>query len=199
MEAGSIIWSIKRLRGYLWGTYFRFFGPRGARKPRQDRRTPPASTEVTKIPHRVQLHPGISQRQCQLERRFPLPPAFACDRARPQWPQQSYSIRRRTRLPHPLARPTPSWTLHRACQSGGLAPSAPSSGLGGLTLSPHDFQVFHQHGPRMRVDDLDAPPGEFDARAPLTSLRKVPIAFSLKPHVPAIPSPLPCLQSLLHL
>ena len=25
LEAGSIVWSIKRLRGYLWGTNFRFF------------------------------------------------------------------------------------------------------------------------------------------------------------------------------
>ena len=49
----------------------------------------------------------------------------------------------------------------------GLAPSDPSSGLGGLTLSPHDFQDFRKHGPRMRVDDLDAPSGEFVARAPL--------------------------------
>ena len=45
---------------------------------------------------------------------------------------------------------------------GGLAPSDPSSGLGG-----GDFQEFRQHGPRMRVDDLDAPSGEFVARAPL--------------------------------
>ena len=25
LEAGSIVWSIKRLRGYLWGTKFRIF------------------------------------------------------------------------------------------------------------------------------------------------------------------------------
>ena len=50
---------------------------------------------------------------------------------------------------------------------GGLAPSDPSSGLGGLTFSPDDFQDFRQHGPRMRVGDLDAPSGEFVALAPL--------------------------------
>ena len=44
---------------------------------------------------------------------------------------------------------------------GGLAPSDPSSGLGGLPLSPHDFHDFRQHGPRMRVDDLLASSGEF--------------------------------------
>ena len=55
--------------------------------------------------------------------------------------------------------------------SARLAPSNPSSGLGGLTLSPHDFQDFRQHGPRMRVDDLDAPCGDFVARAHLHGLR----------------------------
>ena len=49
---------------------------------------------------------------------------------------------------------------------GGLALSDPSSGLGGLTLSPHDFQDVRKHEPRMRVDDVDAPSGEFVARAP---------------------------------
>ena len=27
LEAGNIVWIIKRLRGYLWGTNFRFFFP----------------------------------------------------------------------------------------------------------------------------------------------------------------------------
>lgn len=40
---------------------------------------------------------------------------------------------------------------------GDLAPSDPSSSLGGLPVSPHDFRGFGQHGPRIRVDDLDAP------------------------------------------
>ena len=30
---------------------------------------------------------------------------------------------------------------------GGLAPSDPSSGLGGLTLSLHDFEGFREHRP----------------------------------------------------
>ena len=50
---------------------------------------------------------------------------------------------------------------------GRLAPSDPISGLGGLTRSPDDFRAFHQHGPRMRVDDLGAPSGEFVVRAPV--------------------------------
>ena len=47
------------------------------------------------------------------------------------------------------------------------SPSDSSSGLSGLTLSPQDFQHIRQHGPRTRLDDLDAPPGESAACAPL--------------------------------
>ena len=144
-----------------------FFEPQGDRKPRQDCRTQPASTEVAIIPDSVQVHLLMRQMQCQRERRFFLPPAFAYDGARPQWFQQPYSVRRRTRHPHPLARPTSWRTLHRGVSLGGLAPSDPTSGLGGFLLSPDDFKDFPQHGPRMRVDDLDTPSGELVARAPL--------------------------------
>ena len=104
--------------------------------------------------------------QCQGERRLRLPPAFACDRARPQWPQQSNSVRRRTGRPHSLSRPTGGPSAVRVGLDG-LAPSGPSSGSGGLPLSPHDFHDFRQHRPRMRVDELDAPSRESVARAPL--------------------------------
>ena len=82
---------------------------------------------------------------------------------------------------------------------GGLAPSDSSSGLGGITLSPYDFQDFRQHGPRMRVDDLDAPSGEFVTRASLHVASRganwmFPVTYGT-----AIPPLLPRLQSLLHL
>ena len=79
------------------------------------------------------------------EIRFSIPPTFACDGARSQWPQHSYSVLRRALLLHPLARPTFWWTLRRAGLSG-LAPSDRNSGFGGLTPSPHDLQDFRQHG-----------------------------------------------------
>ena len=39
---------------------------------------------------------------------------------------------------------------------GGLAPSSQSVGLDGLPLAHCDFRNFCEHGPRMRIDDLDA-------------------------------------------
>ena len=44
---------------------------------------------------------------------------------------------------------------------GGLAPFSESVGVGGLPLSQSEFRNFCEHIPRMRIDDLDAPYGEF--------------------------------------
>ena len=74
---------------------------------------------------------------------------------------------------------------------GGLAPSDPSSDLGGLTLSPHGFQHFCQHGPRRRVDDLDAPSGEFVARDSLHIASRGPNWVFLVNVWPWIPSLIP--------
>ena len=121
-----------------------FFQTTRRSKARQDRRTQPASTAVDRIPYGVQLHPRISQRQCQRERRFSLPPAFACDGARPRWPRQSYSVRRRTRLPHPLARPTSWRTLRRACRLGWAGALRPQLWLGWAHALPSRFSRFSQ-------------------------------------------------------
>ena len=49
---------------------------------------------------------------------------------------------------------------------GGLKPPKPSSSLGGLPLSQLKLRIFREYGPRVRVDDLDTPPGELVTRAP---------------------------------
>ena len=61
---------------------------------------------------------------------------------------------------------------------GGLEPSNPSSILGGLPLSPHDFHDFRSHGPRMSVDDLDTPLGEFGACTPFNV---TPLGYNSSP------------------
>lgn len=47
---------------------------------------------------------------------------------------------------------------------GGLAPPSENAALGGLPLTSEHFADFRKHRPRMRIDDLDAPVGEFVAR-----------------------------------
>ena len=65
LKAGSIVWTIKRLRGYLWGTKFRIFGSQGAQKHRQSGKSQCASPAVSRVSHRVRLHPRISCPVCQ--------------------------------------------------------------------------------------------------------------------------------------
>ena len=152
------------------------------------------------IPHCVQLHSGISQKQCQRARRLPVPPALACDGALPRRPQQSHSRRRRTRRvirSHGLLLGGPSAVR---VGLGGLAASNPSSGLSGLPLSHAISAIFANTGSERGFDDLDAPSREVVvfACAPRYSLREVPTGLFLPTHVPAILSPLSCSQSLLH-
>ena len=110
----------------------------------EDCRTQPVSTEVARKSDRVQLHPGIQQRQCQREWRFSLPPAFVSDRTRPQWSQKPYSVRRRTPLPHPLARPNSWRTLRRACRLGWAGVLRPELWLGWAHALPSRFSRFSQ-------------------------------------------------------
>lgn len=63
---------------------------------------------------------------------------------------------------------------------GGPTSSDPSSTLDRLPLSSHHFQDFCQHSPRMGVDDLDAPPGQFVARAPLDVAWRGPTDFPVE-------------------
>ena len=47
---------------------------------------------------------------------------------------------------------------------GELVPPSENVALGGLPLTSEDLTDFRKHGPRMRIDNLDAPAGEFVAR-----------------------------------
>ena len=66
-----------------------------------------------------------------------------------------------------------------------LTPSSHSVGLGGLPLSRTDFRDFREHGPRMRIDDLNAPCGAFVARVP-TSVFQRGFSRTLTPGIHAV-------------
>ena len=51
---------------------------------------------------------------------------------------------------------------------GGLVPRTEHAALGGLPLTSTAFHDFRAHEPRIRVDDLSAPPGRFVARVSAT-------------------------------
>ena len=167
LEAGSIVWSIKGLRGYFWGTEFRFFPGHKAVEsldkiaehyPRVQRRV----ESLTAYSYTLIYRNGSANGNADFLSRLPLP-ATERDRDGPSnltpSDEERFFLMRSHGLP--LGRPS-------AVRVGlaELAPSDPSSGLGGLPLSRHDFRVFRQHEPRMRVDDPDDACGEFVARAP---------------------------------
>ena len=58
---------------------------------------------------------------------------------------------------------TPSSPIPRV-GLGGLVPRTESAASGGLPFTSADFCDFRTHGPRMKIDDLSAPPGSFVAR-----------------------------------
>ena len=79
LEAGSIVWALKRLRGYLWGTKFRIFsdhkavesiGNVGNHNGRVQR--------WLGVHHRVRLHARVPQRKRERQRRLPVPLTRAC-------------------------------------------------------------------------------------------------------------------------
>ena len=79
LEAGSIAWALKRLRGYLWGTKFRIssdykalesIGKVGNHNARVQR--------WLEFPHRIRLHPHVPKRNRKRHRRLPVSLAGAC-------------------------------------------------------------------------------------------------------------------------
>ena len=165
LETGGIVWSIKRLRSYLWGTKFRFF------------RTTWHSEVSTKSQNTTRGYSGgwsSSPRTTTLWNiAKPVPtgmpkssPAYPCLQLKDGPSSLTLSDEEYVALirSYGLLLRGPS-TVRVGL--GGLAPSDASSGLGELPLSLHDFCDFRRNGPRKRVDDLGAPSGEFVARAPL--------------------------------
>ena len=166
LEAGSIIWSIKRLRGYLWGTTFRIFSDHKAlesfaKVAEHNPRVQRWLEFLTAYRYTLEYRKGSANGNADFLSRLPLPASendrSGRSRLTPSEEERIYLIRSGGLLLD--GPPTLSLGL------GGLAPSSHSISLGGLPLPPSDFRDFREHGPRMRIDDLDAPQGEFVARA----------------------------------
>lgn len=165
LEAGCIIWSIKRL--IYRGPLSVFVRSRGARKPQQDRRTQPTRTAVAGITHArkhtLESRKGNVNGNADFLSRLPLPATerdrTGRSRLTPSDEQRVFLIRSHDLL------------------LGG--PFAMNVGLGWLAPSDTEFRLrrapalptlffydFRKHGSRMRVDDLDSSSGEFAACAP---------------------------------
>ena len=154
-EAGSIVWDLKRLRGYLWGTKFRIFsdhkalesiGKLGNHNARAQRRL----EFLTAFDYTLEYRKGSANGNADFLPRLPEP-AMEHDRS------GSTSLNPiedgGTFLMRAFGLSAPSLPIP-GVGLGGLVPGTERAVLGGLPFTPADFCDFRTDGLRMRIDDL---------------------------------------------
>ena len=166
LEAGNIVWAIKRVRGYLRGTKFRVFsmlesiGKAGEHNARVQRWL----ELLTAFDYKLEYREGSTNRNADFLSRLPEP-ATKHNRSGSSsltlvddggiFLIRACGVRARYS-------PTPGAGLGR------LVSRPDSAVLGGRPFDSYEFRDFCAHGPRVRVDDLSVPPGRFVARVSAT-------------------------------
>ena len=165
LEADSIVWALKRLRGYLWGTKFRIF----------------SDHKVLESIGKVGNHNARVQRWLEFLTEFDYTLEYQKESANGNADFLS-------RLPEPATEHDRNGStsltplegggvyLIRACGLytpsspipgvglGGLIPRTENNALGRLPLTLADFCNFRTHGPRVRLDGLPTPSRRFVTR-----------------------------------
>ena len=163
LEAGAVVWAIKRLREYLRGTHFRIYSDNKALESlsKISEHNPRVQRWIEFLQaysYTLEYRRGASNGNADMLSRLPIEPTAA-------------DINGNSSLTSPedvgvyLIRATGHATPGQTTPGvglGGLAPPSENAALGGLPSD--DFADFRKHGPRMRIDDLDDPAGEFVAR-----------------------------------
>ena len=166
LEAGAIVWSIKRLREYLRGTTFCILSDNKAlenmhkiseHNPRVQRWIEFLSAYQYTLKHRS----GAANGNADMLSRLPLP---ATDEDKTGFSRITSPDDVGVYVIASTGRSSSTHTIPGVDLGGGV-PHDQSVALGGLPLTDEDFGDFRQHGPRMRIDDLDTPSGVFAVRA----------------------------------
>ena len=177
LEAGSIVWALKRLRGYLWGTKFRIFSDHKALESigkvgNHNARVQRWLEFLTAFDYTLEYRKGSANGNADFLSRLPEP-ATEHDRngstsLNPVEDGGIYLVRV-CGLNTPSS-PIPGVGL------GGLVPRTDSIVLGGLPFTSADYCDFRTHGPRLRIDDPSAPSGRFVARVstPVSAIDRCP-------------------------
>jgi len=177
LEAGSIVWALKRLRGYLWGTKFRIFSDHKALESigkvgNHNARVQRWLEFLTAFDYTLEYRKGSANGNADFLSRLPEP-ATEHDRngstsLNPVEDGGIYLVRV-CGLNTPSS-PIPGVGL------GGLVPRTDSIVLGGLPFTSADYCDFRTHGPRLRIDDPSAPSGRFVARVstPVAAIDRCP-------------------------
>ena len=172
LEAGSIVWCIKRLRGYLWGTKFRIFTDHKslehfAKVGENNARVQRWLEFLTAYNYTLEYRKGSANGNADFLSRLPVA-AAECDRSgrsrlTPTADDDTVFFIRSCGL-------TPPGHQATGIGLGGLVPTIPSPVLGGLAPSAADFVDFGTHGPRLPPFGLTSSPGVWSIDAlPLTA------------------------------
>ena len=166
MEAGSIAWAIKRLRGYLWGTKFRVFSDHTALESigkvgDHNARVQRWLEFLTAFDYTLDCRKGNANGKADFLSHL-LEPSTEHDRSRSSslTPAEDGGIIFLIRGCELRTRPSPN----PGVGFSGQVPRPENAVLGGLPFATVDFRDFHAQGPRIRTDDRSAPSGRFVAR-----------------------------------
>ena len=177
LEAGSIVWALKRLRGYLWGTKFSIFSDHKALESigkvgNHNDRVQRWLEFLTAFDYTLEYHEGSANGNAEFLSRLPeLATEYDHSGSTGLNPVEDGGIY----LIRVCGLNTPSSPIP-GVGLGGLVPRNESAVLGGLPFTSADYCDFCTHGPRMRIDDLSAPSGRFVARvsAPVATVDRYP-------------------------
>ncbi|CAB1119842.1 unnamed protein product [Ectocarpus sp. CCAP 1310/34] len=177
LEAGSIVLSIKRLRGYLWGTKFRIFtdhkSPEHFAKVGENNARVQRWLELlTAYNYSLEYRKGSPNGNADFLSRLPIDAAESDrsgrSRLTPDDDEEGVFFIRSCGL-------TPSGHRAVGVGLGGHVPKTPASVLGGLAPSTADFVDFRRHGPRLSPSGPLSPPGIWNiAPWPSKKLRELP-------------------------
>ena len=184
LGAGSIVWVIKRLRGYLWGTKFRIFWDHKALEiivnvGDHDSRVKRWLEFLTASHYILEYRKGGINGNADFLSRF-SEPATVLDLSGSSGltPVDDGDIFLNQTCGHRnRSSPTTAVGLSR------LVLHPESAVLSGLPFASSDFRDFRANGPRMRIDDLPAPSGRFVVRvsAAVTTADRRPGRGELSP------------------
>ena len=181
LEAGSIIWCIKRLRGYLWGTHFHIFTDHKAlehfaKVGENNARVLRWLEFLTAYSYTLEYRKGSANGNADFLSRLPMEATEQDRTGRSRLtPTDEDDAVFSIRHTDPTV-DTNTDEFIRSCgllpqhdhsagiQLGGLLPVSPDIALGGLPLSSSDFADFRDTGPRVDVSTPGSLPSVWHIR-----------------------------------
>ena len=164
-QAGSIVWALKRLRGYLWGTKFRVFSDHKALESigkvgNHNARVQRWLELLTAFDYHLEYRKGSANGNADFLSRLPEP---ATEHDRNGSTSLTLVKGGGLYLIRACGLCTPSSPIP-GVGLGRLMPRTENNALGGLPFTLTDFCDFCTHGPRMRFDGLPTPSRRFVVR-----------------------------------